>query len=59
MMRKDQEAGTDKHTESNEGAEVARRLAKQWLNEGTELIPIRPWSARRRNAARNRAAGRS
>jgi len=26
--------------ELNEGAEVARRLAKQWLHEGTELIPL-------------------
>jgi len=41
MMRKDQEAGTDEHIEPNEGAEVARRLAKQWLNEGTDLIPVR------------------
>ena len=40
MMRKDQEAGTDEHIEPNEGAEVARRLAKQWLTEGTELIPL-------------------
>ena len=40
MMRKDQEAGTDEHIEPNEGAEVARRLAKQWLHEGSELIPL-------------------
>ena len=24
---------------NNEGAEVARRLARQWLHEETELIP--------------------
>ena len=26
--------------EPNEGTEIARRLAKQWLHEGTELIPL-------------------
>jgi hypothetical protein len=40
MMRKDQEVGMDKNTEPNEGADVARRLAKQWLNEGAELLPL-------------------
>ena len=40
MMRKDQEVGMDKNTEPNEGADVARRLAKQWLQEGPELIPL-------------------
>ena len=40
MMRKDQEVGMDKNTEPNEGADVARRLAKQWLHEGAELIPL-------------------
>jgi hypothetical protein len=40
MMRKDQEVGMDKNTEPNEGADVGRRLAKQWLNEGAESIPL-------------------
>ena len=49
MMMKDQDALTERGTamkedgmdiEPNEGAEIARRVARQWLNEA-ELIPIR------------------
>jgi hypothetical protein len=44
MMRKQRQDPAEDTTEDPvplvEGAEVARRLAKQWLHEGAELIPV-------------------